>query len=221
MSPITLNKVQLIIGGARSGKSSLAEQYAKLSNLPVTYIATAQAFDTEMQQRIAQHQAERPEHWSLVESPFLLAKAIESAIASSASTSGICILVDCLTLWLSNSLCKPSVDNDSIVDGNLNFCNLDYWQQEKAQLLTVLERIQLQKNTQTSASFERRVEIILVSNEVGHGIVPMGELSRQFVDQAGWLHQAIAKIADNVEFVMAGLPLTLKSSENTNAKVPS
>lgn len=234
MSQVTLNKVQLIIGGARSGKSSLAEQYAKSSNLPVTYIATAQAFDAEMQQRIAQHQAERPEHWHLIESPLLLAQAIESAIARSASTSGICILVDCLTLWLSNSLCKPNVDNDSTVDGNLNFCNLDYWQQEKAQLLSVLERIQQQKNTQESASVERhverrverhverhverRVEIILVSNEVGHGIVPMGELSRGFVDQAGWLHQAIAKIADNVEFVMAGLPLTLKSSEKNNHK---
>jgi len=222
MSQVTLNKVQLIIGGARSGKSSLAEQYAKSSNLPVTYIATAQAFDAEMQQRIAQHQAERPEHWHLIESPLLLAQAIESAIARSASTSGICILVDCLTLWLSNSLCKPNVDNDSTVDGNLNFCNLDYWQQEKAQLLSVLERIQQQKNTQESASVERhverRVEIILVSNEVGHGIVPMGELSRGFVDQAGWLHQAIAKMADNVEFVMAGLPLTLKSSEKNNQK---
>lgn len=222
MSQVTLNKVQLIIGGARSGKSSLAEQYAKSSNLPVTYIATAQAFDAEMQQRIAQHQAERPEHWHLIESPLLLAQAIESAIASSTSTSGICILVDCLTLWLSNSLCKPNVDNDSTVDGNLNFCNLDYWQQEKAQLLSVLERIQQQKNTQESASVERhverRVEIILVSNEVGHGIVPMGELSRGFVDQAGWLHQAIAKMADNVEFVMAGLPLTLKSSEKNNQK---
>ena len=222
MSQVTLNKVQLIIGGARSGKSSLAEQYAKSSNLPVTYIATAQAFDAEMQQRIAQHQAERPEHWHLIESPLLLAHAIESAIASSTSTSGICILVDCLTLWLSNSLCKPNVDNDSTVDGNLNFCNLDYWQQEKAQLLSVLERIQQQKNTQESASVERhverRVEIILVSNEVGHGIVPMGELSRGFVDQAGWLHQAIAKMADNVEFVMAGLPLTLKSSEKNNQK---
>ncbi|ARD45305.1 bifunctional adenosylcobinamide kinase/adenosylcobinamide-phosphate guanylyltransferase [Colwellia sp. PAMC 21821] len=222
MSQVTLNKVQLIIGGARSGKSSLAEQYAKSSNLPVTYIATAQAFDAEMQQRIAQHQAERPEHWHLIESPLLLAQAIESAIASSTSTSGICILVDCLTLWLSNSLCKPNVDNDSTVDGNLNFCNLDYWQQEKAQLLSVLERIQQQKNTQESASVERhverRVEIILVSNEVGHGIVPMGELSRCFVDQAGWLHQAIAKMADNVEFVMAGLPLTLKSSEKNNQK---
>jgi adenosylcobinamide kinase/adenosylcobinamide-phosphate guanylyltransferase len=198
-----MSKVQLIIGGARSGKSSLAERYAKLSNLPVTYIATAQAFDSEMQQRIEQHQSDRPEHWQLIESPLLLAKAIETAVSAACidkvnNSQGICILVDCLTLWLSNCLCKQNAKTDNSVDGNL-----EYWQQEKQQLLAQLKKIQQQDG----------VDIILVSNEVGHGIVPMGELSRQFVDQAGWLHQAIASIADEVEFVMAGLPLTLKSSE--------
>ena len=198
-----MSKVTLIIGGARSGKSSLAERYAKSSNMPVTYIATAQAFDSEMQQRIEQHQSDRPEHWQLIESPLLLAKAIESTMPAASNDKlknpqGICILVDCLTLWLSNCLCKPNANTDNTVD-----CNLEYWQQEKQQLLNQIEIIQQQDG----------VDIILVSNEVGHGIVPMGELSRQFVDQAGWLHQAIASIADEVEFVMAGLPLTLKSSE--------
>lgn len=202
-----LNNIHLIIGGARSGKSSLAESYAKSSNLPVTYIATAQAFDREMQQRIAQHQAERPAHWQLVESPLLLAKTIESVVEN--SQQDICILVDCLTLWLSNSLCKPNVET-----GYTSECNLDYWQQEKQQFLAQLESIKLH-----SSNEKQRVEIILVSNEVGHGIVPMGELSRQFVDQAGWLHQAIAKVADNVEFVMAGLPLSLKSPEATKEKL--
>lgn len=207
-----MNKIKLIIGGARSGKSALAERYARSSNLPVTYIATAQAFDNEMQQRIAQHQADRPEHWQLIESPLLLAKTIESVIES--SQQDICILVDCLTLWLSNSLCKPSNEI-----GRNSECNLTYWQQEKKQLLAQLESI-----TRQVGNDAQRVEIILVSNEVGHGIVPMGELSRQFVDQAGWLHQAIANIADKVEFVMAGLPLILKSSEKvivekTNTKI--
>ena len=207
MSQQMLNKIQLIIGGARSGKSSLAEGYAKSSNLPVTYIATAQAFDSEMQQRIAQHQAERPDHWQLVESPLLLGKTIESVVEN--SQQDICILVDCLTLWLSNSLCKPNVEA-----AHASECNLDYWQQEKQQFLAQLESIK-----QRSSDEKQRVEIILVSNEVGHGIVPMGELSRQFVDQAGWLHQAIAKVADNVEFVMAGLPLSLKSPEATKDKL--
>lgn len=207
MSQQMLNNIHLIIGGARSGKSSLAERYAKSSNLPVTYIATAQAFDNEMQQRIAQHQADRPEHWQLVESPLLLAKTIALVIEN--SQQDICILVDCLTLWLSNSLCKPNIEA-----GHTSKCNLDYWQQEKQQFLTQLENIKL-----GSGNGKQRVEIILVSNEVGHGIVPMGELSRQFVDQAGWLHQAIAKVADNVEFVMAGLPLSLKSPEATKEKL--
>ncbi len=235
-----MSNVRLIIGGARSGKSSLAEQYAKSSNLPVTYIATAQAFDVEMQQRIAQHQADRPEHWQLIESPLQLAKTIELVLSNGQQDS--CILVDCLTLWLSNSLLKPS---DEIEHGSE--CNLSYWQQEKQQLLHLLERLQQGKSLQQENSLQqpdnvqsndgsqsqnsqsensqsqnyqpRKVEIILVSNEVGHGIVPMGELSRQFVDQAGWLHQAIASIANEVEFVMAGLPLTLKSSEKINSKV--
>lgn len=216
--------IRLIIGGARSGKSSLAEHYAKSSNLPVTYIATAQALDAEMQQRIAQHQADRPEHWQLLESPLLLAQAIESTIASATNTGlanadaksastdqeqGCCILVDCLTLWLTNSLCQQGVNNDQFVDGNL-----DYWQQEKQQLLALLARIQQHASTE-----QAKLELILVSNEVGHGIVPMGALSREFVDQAGWLHQAIAHIADEVEFVMAGLPLSLKSSDKINNKV--
>lgn len=201
-----MNKIQLILGGARSGKSSLAESYAKSSNLPVIYIATAQALDSEMQQRIAQHQADRPEHWQLVESPLLLGKTIESVIES--CQQDICILVDCLTLWLSNSLCKPNVGA-----GHTSECNLDYWQKEKQQFLTQLESIKL-----CSGNDKQRVEIILVSNEVGHGIMPMGELSRQFVDQAGWLHQAIAKVADNVEFVMAGLPLSLKSPKAVKDK---
>jgi adenosylcobinamide kinase/adenosylcobinamide-phosphate guanylyltransferase len=205
-----MSKIQLIIGGARSGKSSLAERYAKSSKLPVTYIATAQAFDNEMQARITQHRADRPDYWQVIEAPFSLAKTIELAIVNNSSAQqGICILVDCLTLWLSNSLCKPRAEAVDTSD-----CNIAYWQQEKQQLLTLLERIQQHDGPQ-----QGKIEIILVSNEVGHGIVPMGELSRQFVDQAGWLHQAIANIADKVEFVMAGLPLTLKASETMNVKV--
>ena len=208
-----MSKVHLIIGGARSGKSSLTERYAKSSNLPVTYIATAQAFDDEMQQRIAQHQADRPAHWQLIESPLLLARTI--ALALEDNRQDICILVDCLTLWLSNSLCKPSIEADQTSE-----CNLAYWQEEKQQLLSLLEHLQRQDSPEHKVNGQlRKIEIILVSNEVGHGIVPMGELSRQFVDQAGWLHQAIASIADNVEFVMAGLSLTLKSAEKTNNKV--
>jgi len=95
------------------------------------------------------------------------------------------VLIDCLTLWLTNCLCSAEKN-----------C----WQQEKQLLLKLLTHYQ-----QTS-----HINLLLVSNEVGHGIVPMGELSREFVDQAGWLHQEIATIATQVDFIMAGIPLSLK-----------
>lgn len=190
-----MGQVHLILGGARSGKSSLAEKCAKKLNLPVTYIATAQALDNEMEKRIALHQQDRPQQWQTLESPLLLAKAIDSLVektidntSESNSNNGQCILIDCLTLWLTNCLCNH---------------DLAYFQHEKQQLLVSLVNAQKHEN----------LHIILVSNEVGHGIVPMGDLSREFVDQSGWLHQAIAEIADKVDFVMAGLPLTLKGEK--------
>lgn len=219
MTEMVKHKIQLILGGARSGKSALAEQYALSSTLPVTYIATAQALDAEMAQRIAQHQAERPAHWRLIEAPLQLSATIESIIfeASLNKSSGVCILVDCLTLWLSNSLCQSNSSPNSNNKASQDSGNIDYWQQEKQQFLSLLNSLQgLSFEGENRQAFA--IEIILVSNEVGHGIVPMGELSRQFVDQAGWLHQAIAKVADQVEFVMAGLPLTLKSSNNISHK---
>lgn len=184
--------IHLILGGARSGKSSFAEQVAKRNEKseqsPVYYLATAQSLDDEMSARIKQHQQQRPDHWSLVESPIELASAIKQLVLSQQieHKTPITILVDCLTLWLSNCLC--SLDEKC-------------WQQQKQQLLNVLNNY-----AQTS-----EVNLLLVSNEVGHGIVPMGELSRNFVDQAGWLHQEIAAIASDVDFIMAGIPLSLKS----------
>ena len=187
--------VHLILGGARSGKSSFAEKQAKLleSNIQsqVYYLATAQPLDSEMLVRIEQHQQQRPDHWLLVESPIELAKAIEKLILKQEKEheNGITILVDCLTLWLTNCLCSSEKD-----------C----FQQEKQALLKTLSHY-----AQSS-----RVHLLLVSNEVGHGIVPMGELSRNFVDQAGWLHQEIAVIAERVDFIMAGIPLSLKPKEH-------
>jgi len=187
-----MGQVHLILGGARSGKSSLAEQRAKNLNLPVTYIATAQALDVEMEHRIALHQQGRPTQWQTVESPLLLAKAIDLLVEKSKvntsennSNKGQCIIIDCLTLWVTNCLCQQ---------------DLSYFLQQKQQLLKALIN---------SQQYEK-IHIILVSNEVGHGIVPMGDLSREFVDQSGWLHQTIAEIANSVDFVMAGIPLKLK-----------
>ena len=162
----------LILGGARSGKSTYAEQCAlSLSENPI-YIATAQAGDEEMQTRIKKHQDDRSAHWQLIEEPLELAESIANIKQQSV------ILVDCLTLWLSNCLHEQC------------------WQkQQKA----FLEQINLSQH-----------QLILVSNEVGLGVIPMGALSRQFVDQSGWLHQTLAQHCERVTQVIAGLPQKLK-----------
>lgn len=171
--------IQFILGGARSGKSRLAEQTAIASNKPVAYIATAQAWDNEMQERIVHHQAQRPAAWTLVEEPLHLAARLKQL-----DQAGHVILVDCLTLWMSNLLMQK--------DENIQA-------DECAQLLQVLPSLQ--------------AEILLVSNETGLGIVPMGQISRKFVDESGRLHQQLGQIADKVIFCVAGFPMILKGDK--------
>ncbi|UGQ28262.1 bifunctional adenosylcobinamide kinase/adenosylcobinamide-phosphate guanylyltransferase [Acinetobacter calcoaceticus] len=171
--------LQLILGGARSGKSRLAEQTAIATQLAVTYVATAQALDSEMQSRIAHHQNQRPAHWSLVEEPLFLAKTLQKI-----DRPNQIILVDCLTLWLTNLLL---LDDQNVQEF------------ECEQLIDVLPKLQS--------------EIILVSNETGLGVVPLGEISRHFVDEAGRLHQALGQIADKVVFCVAGFPMILKGEK--------
>lgn len=178
--------IYLILGGARSGKSRLAEsratQLAKQHDKHLVYVATAEAGDDEMASRITHHKRQRDESWLTIESPIELVNNLRKL----ANQSGV-ILVDCLTLWITNILCQQG---------------FEHWQTAKKELINLL-----------SDWDETKAELILVSNEVGHGIVPMGELSRQFVDESGWLHQAIAELAKQVDFVMAGLPLNLKSGD--------
>ncbi len=189
------NSVQLILGGARSGKSSLAEQVAKDSGKEVVYIATATIYDDEMQQRINRHIDDRPAHWHTVEEPINLAQVLQQHAAENK-----CLLVDCLTLWLTNILMTEStptnVDQDGPDQDSLKLERIKSLAEYKKELLQALAELPGQ--------------IILVSNEVGQGIVPMGELSRRFVDEAGWLHQDIASIAQHVTLVVAGLPMQLK-----------
>lgn len=170
-----------ILGGARSGKSRFAETTANAlvnqKNLPIYYIATATALDDEMADRISHHQNTRPKHYHTIERPIYLAQAIKEI-----STPCV-IIVDCLTLWITNLLLS---DDESL------------FKQETQNLIDLLKTLPKQK------------ELILVSNEVGFGIVPLGELNRRFVDESGFLHQKIAELADNVVFCMAGLQLRLK-----------
>lgn len=167
----------LILGGARSGKSRFAEQTAqsvfKLSNnSKLIYLATATAGDDEMANRISHHKQRRDHEWTLIEEPIELATIIGQA------PEGSTILIDCLTLWLSNCL------------------HHECWLKQRNDFLKAL--------TSTSAN------LVLVSNEVGSGIVPIGELSRQFVDESGWLHQQIGSVASDVTLVVAGLEMPLK-----------
>lgn len=168
--------LELILGGARSGKSRLAERLADESGLEVVYIATSQPLDSEMNARVAQHRARRPAHWALVEEPLALARTLQEQAAP-----GRCLLVDCLTLWLTNLLMLEDAQR-------LNA--------EREALLACVERLP--------------GRILLVSNETGLGVVPLGELTRRYVDEAGWLHQALAERSQRVLFTVAGLPMVLK-----------
>lgn len=166
----------LILGGARSGKSALAERMAIASGVEVVYVATAQPRDAEMAARIAHHRARRPIGWLSVEEPLALAATLRAQ-----ARPDRCVLVDCLTLWLSNLL----GDEDT-----------KRFAHERAALLDAVPTLP--------------GILLLVSNEVGSGVVPMGELSRRFVDEAGRLHQALAAQCEQVLWVTAGLPLALK-----------
>ncbi|EKT4466870.1 bifunctional adenosylcobinamide kinase/adenosylcobinamide-phosphate guanylyltransferase [Pseudomonas putida] len=166
----------LILGGARSGKSRLAEQLAVASGLPVTYIATSQPLDGEMSERVQLHRQRRPSEWGLVEEPLALASVLRAQ-----ADTGRCLLVDCLTLWLTNLLMLE--DDQRLAH-------------ERDALLDCLQTLP--------------GTLILVSNETGLGVVPMGELTRRYVDLAGWLHQAVAERCARVVLTVAGLPLILK-----------
>ena len=172
--------ITLILGGARSGKSAYAETLASEAGLPVTYIATAQVYDEEFKARVAHHQARRPKDWQLIETPHYLGDTLQAN-----NHTGRSLVVDCLTLWLAQCICPDCVPPEGV-----------NWENEREKFLAILPKLQ--------------GNIILVSNEVGMGIVPLGEINRRFQDEQGRLNQAVAAIADEVVFIAAGLPLKLK-----------
>jgi len=177
---MALNNTHLILGGARSGKSAFAEKLALESGLDVVYLATAQVYDDEFRARVQHHKSRRPSDWQLVESPHYLANTLSDLVKPNT-----CVIVDCLTLWLAQWICQdcnPPQDSS--------------WEKEREALITLLPTLS--------------GKIILVSNEVGMGIVPLGAINRQFQDEQGRLNQAVASIATQVTFVAAGLPLMLK-----------
>lgn len=171
----TTRAVSLILGGVRSGKSRLAEKIAIDSGLPVTYIATAKAHDDEMRARIEAHRARRPIHWQCVEEPIHLPATLHEF-----ARPGQCVIVDCLTLWLTNCLLAEA--------GVL--------EREMEALLKIVA--------------DAQAKIVFVSNETGMGIIPMGELTRRFCDEAGVLNQQLGQLCDSVILTVAGCPITLK-----------
>ena len=167
----------LILGGVRSGKSRLAERLARESGREIVYVATAQARDdAEMRERIESHRARRPAHWRTVEAPLRLADALHAH-----DGANHCLLVDCLTLWLTNLLCAD--DPTQLA-------------RERDALIEALPTLQ--------------ADVVLVANETSLGVVPLGELTRRFLDEAGVLHQRVAAQCARVLLTVAGLPLTLK-----------
>ncbi len=167
-------KTVLVLGGARSGKSTYAESLGQDWTGPRVYIATAQAFDDEMAARIKTHRDRRGDNWTTIETIFDLPGTLRDAAANNTF-----VLIDCLTLWLTN-LMLADKDCDQAVDA-------------------LLDALQSTPGT-----------IVLVSNEVGSGIVPENALARRFRDLAGITNQRVARAADEVILVTAGLPMTLK-----------
>jgi len=168
--------VHLVIGGARSGKSWFAQNLAHQQHIgDVDLIVTAEILDDEMAARVAKHRAERPSHWRVTEAPFNLPEAIDKLCLP-----GSFVIVDCLTLWLSNILC------------------------------TQAETLESQLDKLCLAVIRAKGSLVIISNEVGWSIVPENALARVFRDEQGRLNQRIAAVANVVSLIAAGLPLRLK-----------
>ena len=178
MGTETLKEITFVIGGCRSGKSTYAMQTAeKVPAEQKIFIATCVPQDDEMKRRVARHQKERSQNWVTVEAPLDLPEAILQN-----SRRGDVILVDCLTLWVSNLLIETGDEKKT--------------EDTISQLIEVLEKA--------------ICPIVLVSNEVGTGIVPENQLARQFRDITGWVNQAVARCANKVVWMVAGIPVTVK-----------
>ncbi len=182
----------LILGGARSGKSTFAERLATTSSKQVAFIATATASDEDMRDRIVRHQASRLPTWTTIEEPLDLVAAVQKA-----GEQADVILLDCMTLWLSNWMAQHS-----------SFVEEDNVQQQYTYHDGVLADIEALLFTISALAPSKTV--IIVSNEVGLGIVPMHPLSRTYRDLLGWVNQRIARDAERVYFMIAGLGVDIK-----------
>ena len=180
-------KLILVLGGTRSGKSSFAEKLAQGLSERVLYLATATVHDEEMALRVNQHQERRPVNWFTVEEAKELATVLEKY-----SKAYDVILIDCLALWLSNLLLDDTKHPDT------------HWREKEALILQEVEKL-------AGICRDSSANVIIVSSEVGLGIVPDTSLGRQFRDLAGAANQTFAQYANEVYMVIAGLPIELKA----------
>ncbi|GAB6157541.1 bifunctional adenosylcobinamide kinase/adenosylcobinamide-phosphate guanylyltransferase [Desulfotomaculum varum] len=193
MKSLQQGKLILVLGGSRSGKSRFAENLAQQLGEKVLYIATATVYDEEMARRVQSHRSRRPAVWDTVEEPLQIIEVIQKQ-----ANRYHAMLLDCLTLWLTNLLLTDNMPDPGRTAP----------EQEKYILNKVTQLVEASRRCGSS--------VLVVSNEVGLGIVPETPLGRTFRDIAGSANQMIAHFADEVYFVAAGLPITLKSSVGSN-----
>ncbi len=185
-----MGRVILVTGGARSGKSSFAEQLIAGMGQEIAYIATARPFDAEMEDRIAKHRLQRPSSWQTFESP-----TEPSQVFAAQGNCVDALLLDCMTVMITNRILSHTVDWDQPSVTRLNEIEAD-----------ILEEVQaLLKAAEAS-----RAHLVAVTNEVGYGIVPASPLSRFFRDCAGRVNQRMAAVADEVYLVVSGIPVQVK-----------
>jgi adenosylcobinamide kinase / adenosylcobinamide-phosphate guanylyltransferase len=179
-----MGSITLILGGARSGKSSHALWLAEETGKPVTYLATAQALDAEMSARIQKHRAERPVHWQTLEVPFGVAAHI-------AQIRSEVVILDCITLLVTNLM-------------------MQYVKEDLVEAEPYMLAVQKEINELIASLRQQSCEWFIVSNEVGLGLVPPYQMGRVYRDALGWANQQLARVADKVIFMVAGIPMVVK-----------
>ena len=173
-----MTEITFITGGQRSGKSSFAQRLAEEQSEAPIYLATAHIWDDDFKQRVARHQADRGEQWQTIEEEFLLSKH---------NFTGKTVLLDCVTLWLTNIFYK----NKNNIEQSLEVAK-----------------------TEWDKLIQQNFKLIVVSNELGMGVHPENEVARKFADLQGWMNQYIAKTADTVLLMVSGIPVKIKQREN-------
>ena len=179
-----LSHLTLILGGARSGKSSYAASLAEEMNKSVTFLATAQALDEEMSTRIQKHRAERPAHWETLELPFDIASRVRQVKTD-------VVILDCITLLVSNLVMQYA--KDDLVDEG------PFMKALQNEIEGLIQAIRAEKQ-----------DWFIISNEVGLGLVPPYQMGRVYRDGLGWANQQLARAAEKVIFMVAGIPTVIK-----------